>query len=155
MDRKNPLFSKCAPPAAAEDRRDGVRFRYEMSVSLRILFPEETFTPIVYDCKTQNVSRREMKVVIDKLPFALYRKLLATTRFARISFINAYRGTKINLTWRIIWLDYRRPDSAEQTGLCYMAVSLDDRENQDLTDFTEFVQDIQARDPGMVETSRG
>jgi len=140
---ENPLHKNFLAPIATEDRRDQTRHRHEMSVTLQVLFPEETFTPVTYTCKTHDVSLRGMRVVLDRLPLTLYNKLLSSTRYARISFTNALNGGKIKLTGRIVWLDYRKPRSTELNGLCYMAVSFDDRDNQDLTHFTEFVQGIQ------------
>lgn len=147
------IREKNCPSPAMGDRRGTPRFRFEMNVSLQILVPEETFTPIIYDCKTHDVSRGGMRVMIEKLPYMLYKKLLSTTRFARISFNDPFSDAKIKLTYRIVWLDYRKPDPAEKYGPCYMALAIEERDNQDMSGLTEFMHEIQTRLPMMLDES--
>lgn len=145
------IHKKNCLPQAIGDRRRTPRYRFEMNVSLQILVPEETFTPIIYECNTHDVSRGGMRVAIEKLPNTMYKKLLSTTRFARISFNDPFNGAKIKLTYRIVWLDYRKPDPAEKFGPCYMALSLEERDNQNLSGLVEFMREIQTRLPMMLD----
>jgi len=134
-------------PLAMKERRDDARHHYEMSVALQILFPEETFTPVVYDCKSHDVSLRGMRIVLELLPLSVYVKLLMTPRYTRLSCTNAFSGEKIKLTGRIVWIDYRKPVATEPSGLCYLAVAFDERDNQNLTQYMEFVRGIHANYP--------
>jgi len=144
---EKPPAEQGKPPVATRERRDDARHHYEMSLALQILFPEETFTPVTYDCKSHDVSLRGMRIVHEQLPLSVYLKLLMTPRYTRLSFTNAFNGEIIKLTGRIVWIDYRKPIATEPGGLCYLAVSFEERENHDLTPYMEFVRGIHAHYP--------
>jgi hypothetical protein len=128
-------------------RRQNTRYRCEMSLSLQILFPEETFTPASFACRSYDVSITGMRVYFDKLPVEFYLKLLPKTRFARISFTDPFSGGEIKITGCIHWADYHRPETEDQCGSCYIGINFDDRDNRDLSRYREFVETMLANYP--------
>jgi hypothetical protein len=104
------------------ERGPSRRIQIGLNVKLRILIPEETFTPIEYDCVTQDISETGMRIKVDRLTTTLYLKLLESTRYARISLANPRGGDEIKLTGKIVWLDYQSAD--HRSGACDIGISL-------------------------------
>ncbi|MEN6627577.1 MAG: PilZ domain-containing protein [Candidatus Sumerlaeia bacterium] len=125
--------------ASESVRRVSRRFQAAIKARLRILFPEETFTPIEYECVTQDVSESGMRIVVDRLPTALYFKLMASIRYARISLLDPCGGGDVKLTGKIVWIDYRSGLADQPDGSCQMGISFEGRDAHELAEMVRLL----------------
>ncbi len=109
--------------------------RVDLTISLQILIPEETFTPIEYACATHEFSSRGIRIGLEQLPSSIYVKLMSHPRYARITMCDPLRGNKIKLTGRIVWLDYQHNSGDTLNGSCQMAISFENQDKKDLSNF--------------------
>lgn len=89
-----------------EERRQDKRYESHLKARIRILIPEETFTPFSHEGVILDMSRRGMKVKTWDIDEATYKMLLTSTRQVRITFNPPKSDEAHTLFGRIVWLDF-------------------------------------------------
>jgi hypothetical protein len=80
--------------------------RVSFEVAVKVLFPEETFTPVQLEGLTQDISHHGMRVRIPHLSEEVYGKILRTVRNAQIELSPPGESEPISVRGRIVWLDF-------------------------------------------------
>lgn len=136
------LPARKLPPGKFSRAHD--RFELATAVAVEILIPEDTFRPHALDGRSMDVSLNGMQVTLGELRADLYTRLLARPRHARVTFENPATGETVKITGRIAWIDYRKRNSAEQSGPCNLGISFSEKDDGvNMTQYSRFIQDIQ------------
>lgn len=143
-EARSPLIpARKLPPGRFKRAHD--RYEIDLSVTVEILIPEDTFRPHGLSGHTVDVSLHGMQIVLDALRVDLYSRLLARPRHVRISFRSPVNGETIKLTGRIAWIDYRKPKASDASGPCNLGVTFSEKEDGvNLTQYSQFLKGVQA-----------
>lgn len=123
------------------ERRRRVRHDVQIPAELRIIFPEETFTPIGRQAEILNVSANGMLLRMESWPTELNSKIINKIRYARINFQHPSTGAALHITGRVVWVDYRR-DAQQEAAPCSLGVSFEADETHGLDTYREFVESL-------------
>ncbi len=123
------------------------QIRIGLEAKVTILFPEETFTPLVLEGVTRDISASGMRVVATGVSEELYGKVLHHIRHAKVILNPPGWNRDITLRGRIVWLDY---DNKAAPPTCTFGITLEnssDEAQASLKDLVmRVVQKIRAND---------
>jgi len=88
------------------ERRQYSRLSSDVIVRVRILIPEQTFTPFTHEAVIVDLSERGMKLRTQDIDEATYKMLLHSTRMVRITFTPPATQKAHTLFGKIVWVDY-------------------------------------------------
>ena len=128
--------------AFKEERRRHLRKPLNLALRMRIMIPEETFTPTLQIGYAKNMSPNGMLVHIAEFPHSLYAKLIQKPRYGRITIENAEQQQKIDITGTVVWVDYQRTDRSQDTAPCFLGVQFDQQGNPGLSEYREFLNQL-------------
>jgi hypothetical protein len=120
------------------------RFDIKIDAKLAIAIPEDSSEPSKFEARTEDVSARGMRIVVDRLPSALYTKLLSRTRQAAVEFDSPASTGIIKVRGRIAWMDYRKTQSRDEAAPCQLGIAFDSESDPELTDYLDFILNIEA-----------
>jgi len=89
-----------------EEKRKSTRVQSNIIARVRILIPEETFSPYNHEAVIQDISQRGMKLRTTDIDDATYKMLLSSTRLVRVTLTPPGIEKAHTLFGRIVWLDY-------------------------------------------------
>jgi PilZ domain-containing protein len=113
-----------------EEKRSNPRIDFEIKAFVRVVFPEQTFTPFRSDGIIENISRRGMKFETKDISAKTYKMLLGSPRNMRISFTPPGYEKKHTLFGKIVWIDFNNLEEIPVThlGMCFEKLSEEDVE---------------------------
>jgi len=88
------------------ERRQYLRLSSDVIARVRILIPEQTFTPFTHEAAIVDLSERGMKLITQDIDEAAYKMLLLSTRMVRITFTPPATQKAHTLFGKIVWVDY-------------------------------------------------
>lgn len=100
------------------ERRKHKRLPINCEVLITILIPEKTFSPHTVRGIGMDISESGLKAVTYQLKKKEYLDLLKEVRYAKLDIILPYFDEPIQLTARIVWLDYREKSSTKDKPYC-------------------------------------
>jgi hypothetical protein len=114
--------------------------RVSFQVEVKVLFPEETFTPVQLEGVTQDISHHGMRVRIPGLAEDVYGKILRSVRNAQVLLTPPGHSEPITVRGRIVWLDY---DSHARQ--CTFGITLENTPDETKAQIAARVRDILTR----------
>jgi hypothetical protein len=90
----------------ANDKRQHVRFPSNVIARVRILIPEQTFTPFTHEAIILDLSEQGMKMRTFDIDVSTFKLLMSNTRMVRVTFTPPNTEKAHTLFGRIVWLDY-------------------------------------------------
>ena len=111
------------------ERREFKRYPSNVITRVRVLVPEETFSPYVHEAVIMDISERGMKLRTQDIDEATYKMLLGSTRMVRITFTPPETEKAHTLFGKIVWIDYNNLVHPPITkyGICLENISEEDR----------------------------
>jgi hypothetical protein len=88
------------------ERRLDARFPCHISADVKILVPEQTFTPFQFKSVIMDISERGMKLQTWEIDTNTYRKILSSSRLIRVTFQVPETEKNHTLFGKIHWLDF-------------------------------------------------
>ncbi len=88
------------------ERREFQRYASYVIARIRVLIPEETFSPFSHDALILDISEKGMKVESHDVDDPFYKMLLSAPRMVRITFTPPETEKAHTLFGKIAWIDY-------------------------------------------------
>jgi hypothetical protein len=114
----------------SEEQRKYRRINVNITASIRIIFPEYTFTPFSCEGIIRDLSQRGMKLIADKIDQQTYTRLLGAPRDIRITITPPEKEDTHTLFGKIVWIDFnnRGPTPVTTLGICFEQLHEEDNE---------------------------
>lgn len=112
--------------------------RLAVEAKVRILFPEETFTPCPADGMAQDLSITGMRIVTTDIPEKFYQRLMQSVHFAKVTLQLPGRPDEITFHGRIAWMDFNNQVSPPRCTLGFVFENLGAEEIQALEESIKF-----------------
>lgn len=122
-------------------KRTQPRYQAEITITARIVIPEDTLQPNELNGKTMNISANGMKICIYGFPHSFYHKILQERRMVRICIESPLTKEIIKLVGNVIWVDFCR-ETGKDIGSCYMGVSFDTTHKIQLSVYHQMIDDL-------------
>lgn len=112
------------------ERRTEQRLGCHISAKVRIIIPEETFTPLQHEAVILDISSRGMKLRTWEIDTTTYHKLLISSRLVRISLLPPGAEKPYTLFGKIHWFDFNNMEKIPITtyGIQFEETTKEDNE---------------------------
>jgi hypothetical protein len=112
------------------ERRTENRCPCHIPAQVKILVPEETFTPFQFTSIISDISERGMKLQTWEIDTATYHKILTSSRLIRVTFQIPETEKSHILFGKIHWLDFNNKVKIPITtyGIQYEEITEEDKE---------------------------
>lgn len=101
------------------ERRERKRYTVNIPADVYIVLLEETFQPQKLHGFVLNLSLTGMKLLLTGIEPELVKKLMRPERFIKVSFVSPIHQRNMQLTGRIVWLNYFSEEHRLETGLLF------------------------------------
>ncbi len=134
------------------ERRRHERIPVETPVTLRVVFPEETFTPYRMTGMTVEFSQTGMRMVTRDTPEAVYRRIIRQMRYAKVSFTTPDTDEYVTLHGSINWVQF---DNKEEPPVCTYGIAFLENDEEVLDTLRRFLERVrgQALNAASVESA--
>ena len=112
------------------ERRQYLRLSSDVIARVRILIPEQTFTPFIHEAAIVDLSERGMKLRTNDIDEAVYKMLLHSTRMVRITFTPPATQKAHTLFGKIVWIDYNNLACPPLTQYGVLLEHTDDKDRE-------------------------
>jgi len=111
------------------------RVPVEFSVTIGVLFPEDTFSPKRIPATIRDISRKGARLSTGEITRDLYAKMMRTKRYVRVEANVPGNDQRVLLRGQVVWMHYDEKDSEIPT--CSMGVCFDpeDKQSRCLVDY--------------------
>ena len=126
------------------ERRAEKRLECHISAKVRVIIPEETFTPFQHEAFILDISLRGMKLRTWEIDKAAYHKLLISSRMVRIAFLPPGGEKPYTLFGIIHWFDF---NNREETPITTYGIHFEETTKEDNEVIQQCIQAISPKAP--------
>jgi hypothetical protein len=106
------------------------RISIGLEAEVRILFPEDTFTPYIVSGRTMDLSLTGVRVVSHAVTHDSYRRVMHTIRDAKVILTVPSTNEELTLRGRIVWVHYDNKQGIPECAFGIAFSPLGDNEMQ-------------------------
>lgn len=125
--------------SSSTERRKHPRVPLNVTTSLMILFPEETFRPTPMDGIVEDISRAGLRVTVSNVTEDFHRLIIRSVRYVKLTVRLPGTDEDLALHGKIVWVGY---DNKRRVPVCSFGIAFERFEEHDREVVERFVQSI-------------
>jgi hypothetical protein len=122
------------------DKREYLRYQSSVIARVRIIIPEQTFTPFTHDAIILDMSELGMKLRTYDIDISTFKLLMSSTRMVRITFTPPSTEKAHTLFGKIVWLDFNNLTSPPTIQYGVALEPTDEKDKNVIRTCTKFLE---------------